>query len=465
MTPPALPEHLQDSLRIAWHISSWCNYSCPYCGVLVFHKRAKDKEARQAHAFDHAPVEKWLDVFRGFPQKRIYLKITGGEPFLDRANFLTLLEGLTAMERYTLRIDTNGTWDPSYFKGVDKRRILLNISFHPGEVEFAAYRKRLLAIRDAGFQVGMVNFVMSPENIDFTEETLNQMEKDGFFMNVSAMIATGIYTSRKERTRRELELIEGYNPAIDVHYRLVNPVTKGRLCFHPAFSYYMLYDGSIKVHCGGQLQNIFDAGAPELPRTAVPCPYEHCESCVEMYRSLVDEPLVTRPLSLYPLNEYVDEVLAHRRERRWKNVTQSWRRRVERVFLTGSQPNGNNGLVPVGEIQAAASDVVGSVDGIRVEARSRDRLLVSGWAASRTHGPVKEVRLRVGEQAIGVVKHFCARPEVAERLQRPDLAECGWQTMVYLPPLRPGTYQLVAQGVASDGAAADLDPLEVRIVE
>src|SRR5262249_45286256 len=183
-------------------------------------------------------------------------------------------------------------------------------------------------IRDAGFRVAMVNFVMSPENIDFTEKVLAQMERDGFFVNVSAMIPTGIYTSRKERTRRELELIEGYNPPIDVHYRLVNPVTKGRLCYHSAFSYYMLYDGNIKVYCGGQLQNVFTDGAPALPRTAIPCPYDHCESCVEMYRALVDEPLVTRPLSLYPLNEYVDEVQEHRRKRRWKNAALGLRRRA-----------------------------------------------------------------------------------------------------------------------------------------
>src|SRR5262249_50051635 len=151
-----------------------------------------------------------------------------------------------------------------------------------------------------------------------------------------------------------------------------------------------------------------------------------------------------------------DEVQEHRRKRRWKNAALGLRRRAEKVFTNG---HANGAVVPVTAIKPAGAsvepEVVGSVDGGKVEARSRDRLMVSGWAASRTLGPVKEVRLRVGQQEIGVVRHFCQRPEVAERFQRPDLAECGWQTMVYLPALGPGTYQLVAQGVAGDGAAAD----------
>lgn len=450
MKPPALPENLRNSLRIAWHLSNWCNYSCQYCGVLVFHKRARNGGV-QAHAFDYQPVERWLDVFRAFPQRDIYLKITGGEPFLDRANFLALLEGLERTGRYTIRIDTNGSWDPAFFAGLDKTRILLNVSYHPGEVEFEAFRKRIRQIRAAGFRVAMVNFVLAPENIGAAERTLARLRKDGFFVNVSAMIPTGAYTARDERTPRELELLENYNTPIDLHFRLVNPVTRGRLCFHPAFSYYMLYDGSIKVYCGGQLQNIFTDGPPALPREAVPCPYDHCESCVEMYRALTDEPLVTRPLSLYPLDEYVEEVEEYRRSRRWKTAFSNLRHRLRRPFSVPEGMSGN-GLVA---IQPAAGGLTGAVDAGSIEARSRDRVLLSGWAGGAS-GPVREIRLRAGGQEIGVVRHFLPRADASER---------GWQTMVYLPALPKGDYSITAEAVAQDGAAAVLPPVPLHIIE
>jgi MoaA/NifB/PqqE/SkfB family radical SAM enzyme len=461
---PALPEHLTNALRIAWHISSWCNYSCHYCGVLVFHKRARNGEA-QAHAFDYQPVHRWLDVFRAFPQQSIFLKITGGEPFLDRANFRELLAGLMAMDRYTLRIDTNGSWDPDFFRDLDKRRIQLNVSYHPGEIDFDPFLRRILAIREAGFAVTMVNFVLAPENLDAGERILARLEKEGFFVNLSAMIPTGAYTSRKTRTSREMELIESYNTPIDVHYRMVNPATKGRLCYHPAFSYYMLWDGSIKVYCGGTLQNVFTDGAPALPREAVPCPYEHCESCVEMYRALTDEPLVTRPVSLYTLDEYVEEVETYRAKRRWKNAARNLRHRLERLWGNGASSPEVPAAALLKTIQPAPSsngngaEVMGAIDGGAIRARSRDRLLLSGWAATREQTGVASIELRVAEHPIGVVRHFCGRPD------RPDVPECGWQTMAYLPALRQGRYQLVARAIAPGGSAVDLPPVELEIVE
>ena len=76
-----LPAELQDSVRINWHLTLWCNYSCQYCPVLVFHQRSSSGQ-HQEHSFDHYPVEEWLRQIGRFPQRRIHLKITGGEPCL-----------------------------------------------------------------------------------------------------------------------------------------------------------------------------------------------------------------------------------------------------------------------------------------------------------------------------------------------------------------------------------------------
>jgi hypothetical protein len=243
----------------------------------------------------------------------------------------------------------------------------------------------------------------------------------------------------------------------------------------------MLWDGQIKVYCGGELQNIFTAGPPPLPREAIPCPYDHCESCIEMYRALADEPLVERPLSLYPLTEYVEEVTAYRKHRRWKNKFREFRFAVKQAVAAGTAPRRDGAIVLAEEIRPASAlaapivehkpvfgeaAVFGNVDGHGIEARTRDRVLVSGWAASARYGaPVSEVRLRVGDQPVGVVRHFRERPDVVERMQRPELAESGWQTMVYLPALAQGEHQIIATAVDQDGNSAELPALSLRIVE
>jgi MoaA/NifB/PqqE/SkfB family radical SAM enzyme len=458
-----LPERLQSSVRIAWHMSSWCNYSCGYCPVLIYHKRSKSGPL-QDHAFDHYPVSQWLDAFRSFPQKNVHLKITGGEPFLDRENFRDMLGGLSTLEHFTMRIDSNGSWDPAYFRELDKSRIFLNIAYHANEVDFDTFFRRISLIRDAGFDVEMLNFVLAPENLDAFERNLERVERAGFFVNLSPMNPTGTYLSRTERSSREMALIERYNLPVDIAYKVGSPDTRGRYCYHPAISYYLLFDGRIQVFCTGAFQNLFTDGIPALPREAVPCPFDKCIGCTEMYRSLVDEPLVTTPLSLYPVDEYAREVTAYRKRRRWRQFLPQWKR--QRVEPARPKPPeihiAADGIKPA--LPAAA--IFGSLDtNGSLEARSRDRLALSGWAASQAGAPVKEIRLLLGDRELGIVRDFYFRPDVAQAYQRTELSQCGWRTMVYLPALREGAYRLVAKAIAPDGQAAELAAIELRIID
>ncbi|MCS7025143.1 MAG: hypothetical protein NZV14_10100 [Bryobacteraceae bacterium] len=473
MTYP-LPARLLDSVRIAWHITSWCNYSCDYCPVLVFHKRTRSGTP-QDHAFDHYPVERWIEAFAAFPQKDILLKITGGEPFLDRENFRKLLLGVLAMPRYSIQIDTNGSWDPAYFADVDKSRLSLNIAFHPKEVDFATFFRRVRSIRKHGFHVEMLNFVLAPENLDVFEKHLEEVERDGFFVNLSPMNPTGVYLGRTVRSDREMDLIERYNVPIDVKYKVIRPKTRGRLCWHPALSYYVLYDGQIQVYCVGAFQNLFTEGPPPLPREAVACTLDECIGCTEMYRALVDEPLVTRPLSLYHRGEYVREVKAFRR----KAALQRLAARIpfgDKLFgrpisLRSElpRPPRKPDLLPLESIKPAlpADPVFGAVDGGPVlRARSRDRLYLSGWAASSRYGaPIEEVKLSLAGSEVGSVRYFYARSDIAAKYQRQELEQSGWRTMVWLPALSKGCYELSVEGVAPDGAAATLGRLMLEIID
>lgn len=472
-----LPPHLQRSIRVAWHITSWCNYSCDYCPVLVFHKRAKNGEKRN-HAFDHYTAEQWLEAFRTkFPEDDILLRITGGEPFLDRENFRKILLGVLAMPQWSIQIDTNGSWDPEYFEEVPKERLGLNIAFHPHMTSFEAFYKRVNQIRDRGFQIGMLNFVLAPENLEEFNRRLEQVERDGFFVNLSPMNPTGTYLSRSERSDEEMALIERYNMPVDVKYKVVRPQIKDKLCYHPAMSYYMLFDGRIQVHClDDTYQNLFTDGPPARPKEAVGCRYNECIACTEMYRALVDEPLYDRPLSLYHRGEYIEEVKAFRQQQRR-------REKLAKLPLIGSlvkappsmreqlpapKPK-RSGLLPVDAVKPAlpAAAIFGSLDSTApVQAFARDRIYLSGWAASSRYGaPIEQIRLTLsGGDELGRIENFYPRPDVASSYQRAELEQSGWKTMVWLPALATGAYTIEVEGVAPDGSRGALGSIPLEIV-
>jgi hypothetical protein len=346
-------------------------------------------------------------------------------------------------------------------------------------VEFSEFFPRLLKIRESGFAVPIVTFVLAPDNLDQADHVITTLEKENFFVNVSTMMHTGVYLSRTERTDRELDIVEKYNTPIDKQFKIVNPPTKDRLCFYPAMSYYIMYDGSVHVACLDTSQNLFTDGIPEIPREAVPCPHQRCIGCVDMYRSLVDEPLVKNPLKLFTLEDYADEVQTHRKQhekqQRWESSF------VGRLFGAGRDkpsfrsqiqldppPPDVTQLISANAIRMALPDspVFGHIDQPCLKARSRDRVSISGWAVSRRHGaPIQEVKITVDGKEIGVVNDFFYRPDVAVNYGRPDMTKCGWRTMVFLPQLPHGEYELIPKGVDKDGAWSDLPSSKVQIVD
>jgi len=457
-----LPAHLHDAVRINWHLTSWCNYSCEYCPVVVFHRRSKAGHA-QPHAFDHYPVAEWLRMFRQFPFRQIHLTVSGGEPFLDRENFHALLGGLSAMENVEATVITNGFWNPAHYAAIDKSRLSLVVTFHPSEIAVEKFLANLRRIRNSGFRIGMINFVLAPENMDPMESALCLLERDGFFVNVSSMMSAGIYSSRSERAELELDLIERYNTPCDNYFKLVQPRTLGSLCFYPAMTYSLLFDGSIQVAClDSTARNLFTDGIPPLPREAVPCAYERCIGCSDMYRGLVNHPGVQTPLGFFDNDDYVAEVRNARKEYR---VAPDRSRFSVRAML---QEGGTSGLVsielPPQPLPQGA--VFGFNDHTKIVARSRDRISISGWAASRNEGaPVQEVRIKVDGRDVGIVRDFFDRPDVAQSYGRADFLKSGWRGMVYLPALPHGEYELTPHAFDTRGDYAALPSSRISIVD
>jgi len=200
-----------------------------------------------------------------------------------------------------------------------------------------------------------------------------------------------------------------------------------------------------------------------------------------MYRALADEPLVKNPLKLFTLEDYADEVKAHRKQQakqeKWNSSL------VGRLFGGGSRNSASSfrsqipqepepldvtQLISANAIRMALPDspVFGHIDQPYLEARSRDRLSLSGWAVSRRNGaPIQEIKITVDGKEIGVIHDFFYRPDVAVNYGRPDMAKCGWRTMVFLPQLAHGEYDLVPKGIDKDGAWSDLPSSKVKIVD
>lgn len=459
-----LPAHLHDAVRINWHITSWCNYSCDYCPVVVFHQRSRTGQA-QAHSFDHYPVSEWLRMLRQFPYRNIHLTISGGEPFLDRTNFHVLLGGLSALENIEATVITNGFWDPAHYADVDKSRLSLVVTFHPCEIPLESFLRNLRRIRNSGFRISMINFVLAPENMEATEATLCQLEREGYFVNVSSMMPGGVYSSRSERSELELDLIERYNTPCDNYFKLLRPRTKGGLCFYPAMTYSLHFDGSIQVACMDHTaRNVFTDGIPSLPREAVPCAYERCVGCSEMYRSLVNHPMVETPLGFFGNKDYVAEVRDARKEYR---VASDRSRFSVRSMLKSAEPEQLISIeLPNRRAPVPDQPIFGFNDHSKIVARSRDRISISGWAASRSNGaPVQEIRIKVDGSDVGVLRDFFDRPDVAESYGRADFLKSGWRGMVYLPGLMHGEYELIPHAFDAQGNYAALPASRVSIVD
>jgi hypothetical protein len=471
MLLPAVPEDLRDSARIFWMMSEWCNYKCEFCGVQTFLKRSPNSKP-QRHAFDHYSAQEWVSAFRSFPQKKVAIEISGGEPFLDHKNFPVLLRGLLDDGRYVIRVNSNIVFDPAPYRGMDCSRIHLVATFHPCETSLADYRRRLHRLRDAGFSFCYVGIILSPENLDFVEEAIAAFDDDGFPTVAWPMVPVGKYEGRKDRPPREREMIRRHALPIASYFALLRPETKGRACYYPSLSYYMWYDGGIKVFCVGSKQNIFTDGIPDLPRQAVACPFDHCEGCAQQVRSIVGLEQYGKPVTLFDANEFRQELVEYKasvKSGTLDPINTVVLRDVDRYLDTAHYEPPPADFVSL-ESLAPSGPPFGYIDKQNdeavVTARSRDRIRLSGWAVSSRIGEaIREVRIVAADLQVAAIQNFYPRPEVVEYLSRQDVLMSGWHGMFYLPILKTGDYRIAAHPVTASGRTDELPPFTLRIID
>jgi hypothetical protein len=295
-------------------VSSWCNYRCTYC-VATVHKSRDESQ----HAFDHHPVDRWVAAFARVPHD-FALVCRGGEPLLDHENFAPFLAQVGGLSRLQyMRVDTNGSWDPARYASVpEKVRNFteLNVSFHPTQIDRDRFENRLARILDAGWKVGMINYVLESEQAGDYEKVRDHFRATyGVYVNPNPDAFDESWASRDpdvlERARRKLVPLL---PLQDLLFKTGAP-TRGKSCWFPSVSYMITPNGMAARSCGAVAPNerrgldfIRDSARVKPLESAMSCPQALC-LCLDRYAFL--EELDARGRELNLLSEYVRDCRAH----------------------------------------------------------------------------------------------------------------------------------------------------------
>jgi organic radical activating enzyme len=293
------PREGTPAVMLRWLITEWCNFKCSYCFQASHDRFTRKKRGLTAHAFDNFSVELWLSALeRHFSEKRLSLTITGGEPMLDVRNMRILLDRLGASPWcVAIRIDTNASWGPEAYSGMNKAKLILNCSYHPSMVNEERYIAKLRAIKEAGFNVGMVNYVLSGE------------QKHDFFRIREKLGTLGIPVNAnpefQERYSYDEEFLKELRECIleqDFYFK-IGRSPRGKTCLYPSVGYEMSQTGCLSVGCiGSRRGSLFDPVLPSIGDRSIACPHNEC-SCIDKYSFLLQ---INRNLSTNVLQTYCD---------------------------------------------------------------------------------------------------------------------------------------------------------------
>lgn len=292
------------NVMVRWLCSTWCNYTCPYC-FQDSHRRLKD-----SHCFDVFPVSKWIESFhRHFEDRGLNLSlvISGGEPTLDARNMSILLDELCRADYLlNVRIDTNGSWNKAFFDRIKRKdKIWLNCSFHPSRAKPNTFLHQIDEFRQAGYNIGMINFVLSTESrLQFEE--LRVRLPDGIPLNPNPRVDCDC-----DCDNETTQVFKSCLPREDYEHKYEKVSPLGRQCLHPAVAYQMGPNGAVSIACHEWLMKNFvmDAELPPLFATYISCPKMHC-MCSDMYSF---QKGCGRNFDLNPLYSYKNELLQQAR--------------------------------------------------------------------------------------------------------------------------------------------------------
>lgn len=287
------PNNGPDGVLLRWQMTLWCNYGCHYCSQ--DHKRAAS-----THAFDNHDVSEWIDhLERHFKDKRVSLVLTGGETMIDIKNMNVLLSVLSKEDWIdNIRIDTNISWNPDSFKDIDLTKIWLMCTFHPSQVEEEKFVEKVKQLLSLGWQIGMVNYVMSDDQLHKFEERWKLFASLGVPLHPNPL-----WGSNGSFSEKSLDILKNYIDSVDFQYRGGLTTPYNEKCFFPSVAYEMFQNGKLHIGCHPYFSgSLFKPIIPELPKGVMKCPYKSC-MCLDKYSFLKG---INRNTSLNPFEKYHD---------------------------------------------------------------------------------------------------------------------------------------------------------------
>ncbi len=260
---PDAPAHL--SLLYRGRLSS-CNYDCPYCPF------AKTRDTRATLQRDAADLARFVDwVEHDAPADISVLFTPWGEALVRRhyREAMTRLSHLPHVRRVVAQ--TNLCIGLDWLDHVDRDRLALWCTYHPGQVRREAFVARCLRLRERGvrFSVGMVALHEHADEIARLREAL---PADVFlWLNAYDERGPGYYDAADTARHLAIDPWFGYNleppPSLGAACRAGEDVVsvdgdgEVRRCHFVATPLGNLYDGSFL----GRL------GARPCPRAACDC--------------------------------------------------------------------------------------------------------------------------------------------------------------------------------------------------
>lgn len=288
------------NVMLRWQCTIACNFACGYCW------QNEERRTAHKHCFDSHPAAIWVESFDrhfGDGARGISLVLSGGEPTLDAGNMSVLLRELCRRSYIrNIRIDTNASWIPKSFQGVEsKEKIWLNCSFHPAYFTLDRFVRRIGEFRAAGFNIGMVNFVLTNANGTRFEELRAALDSD-IPVNPNPLV-----NPTEEYDAPTAAVFKQRLPPPDFRYKYEKTNPFGLPCLHPAVAYQMNPQGFISVGCHERSYGNFvvDAELPRLFEGYARCPKTRCD-CSDMYSF---QKGCNRNLDLNPLFSYKKALL------------------------------------------------------------------------------------------------------------------------------------------------------------
>ncbi|MBN2407435.1 MAG: radical SAM protein [Elusimicrobia bacterium] len=161
-----------------WNIHYSCNYRCTYC---FFNGIWEKKSEENVYPGPDRWTGAWDAVYAKYGSCIIHM--SGAEPSVY-PSFAQLVSRLS--EKHRVGVDTNMSFDAAGFAGCVKNtgNVFFTPSFHPEFAGAAEYIEKLDLLKNAGCQIGYVNYVGYPPHLSEAEKYHGEFSKRGYIFMV-----------------------------------------------------------------------------------------------------------------------------------------------------------------------------------------------------------------------------------------------------------------------------------------